>query len=285
MAYVFYAPFGLAAIHFLDRAGNQAMAAFRPALDLTDAEIEARRYELVTLPAGRTVWLMLALGAAIGLGVVGTQDPNALALFGRTRQEALLLITPFAIAGYMGFAAVIWHTIRQLRSVARLHREARLDLFDPGPLYAFSALAMRTGFVWIFVGYYSLTVSGAYVAGNAVALPVSISNFVVAAACFILPLYGLHGRLVVEKARLRHEASTRVEAMTAELYRRVDGRELAGIKEITDAYTGVVSARDQVLKLPTWPWPPRAIGQFVTALVLPIVIYLVSRFIGQQLGS
>jgi hypothetical protein len=285
MTYVFYAPFALAAIHFLDRAGTQAMAVFRPALDLTDTEIEARRYELVTLPAGPTVWAMLAIGTAIGVGVATTQTAAALAMFGPTSAEALFLTIPFAIAGYTGFAALSWHTIRQLRAVARLHREAHLDLFDTGPIYAFSGLTMRTGFVWIFVGYYSLTVSGAFVSVNAIALPLSIANFVVAAACFVLPLYGLHGRLVAEKARLLRGASTRVAAMTSELYGRVDGGQLTGIKEITDGYAGVVAARDQVLKLPTWPWPPRAIGQFATALVLPIVIFVATRIVGQQLGT
>jgi hypothetical protein len=283
--YVFYGPFALAAIHFLDRAGNQAMAVFRPALDMTDTEIEDRRYELVTLRAGRTIWLIVAVGVAIGLGVAGTQAEAALALFSRTRAEGLFIVVPFAVLGYMGFAALIWHTFRQLRLVAQLHREARLDLFDTGPIYAFSGLTMRTGLVWITVGYYSLTVSGAFVTDNPVALPVSLFNFVVAAACFVLPLYGLHGRLVVEKARLLHDAAARVEAMRSALYGRVDSRELTGIKEVTDAYTGVIAARDQVLKLPTWPWPPRALGQFATALILPIVIYVVSRLVGQQFGA
>ena len=283
--YVFYAPFALAAIHFLDRAGNQAMAVFRPALDLTAAEIEDRRYELVTLRAGRTIWCIVAVGVAIGVGVAGTQSAEALAIFSRTRAEGLFLVVPFAIIGYIGFAALIWHTFRQLQLVARLHREARLDLFDTGPIYAFSGLTMRTGLVWIAVGYYSLTVSSAFVTTNPVALPISFTNFVVGAACFVLPLYGLHGRLVVEKARLLHEASARVAAMSGALYSRVDARELTGIKEVTDAYTGVVAARDQVLKLPTWPWPPRALGQFATALILPIVIYVVSRLVGQQLGA
>jgi len=285
MTYVFYGPFALAAIHFLDRAGTQAMAVFRPALDLSDAEIEARRYELVTLRSGRTGWAILAVGTAIGVGVATTQSAEAFALFGRTSTEALFLVIPFAIAGYIGFAALVWHTIRQLRAVARLHREAHLDLFDTGPIYAFSGLTMRTGFVWIFVGYYSLTVSGAFVSVNAIALPLSIANFFVAAACFVLPLYGLHARLVTEKARLLRGASARVAAMTAELYGRVDGLQLTGIKEVTDGYSGVVTARDQVLKLPTWPWPPRAIGQFATALVLPIVVFVITRVVGQQLGT
>lgn len=283
--YVFYGPFALAAIQFLDRAGNQAMAVFRPALALTDAEIEARRYELVTLPAGRTIWLIAAVGVAIGVGVAGTQTPAALAVFSQTRDEGLFLVVPFAVLGYIGFAALIWHTYRQLQLVAQLHRDAHLDLFDTGPIYAFSGLTMRTGLVWIAVGYYSLTVNGALVTENPVALPVSIANFVIGAACFVLPLYGLHGRLVIEKARLLKEASTRVAAMSSALYGRVDARELAGIKEVTDAYAGVIAARDQVLKLPTWPWPPRAIGQFATALVLPIVIYIVTRLVGQQLGT
>ena len=285
LGFVFYGPFGVAAIHYLNRAGNHAMAAFRPALRLSDEEIEVRRYELVTFPAGGWLWVFLAVGVVLGVGVVATQQAAAVGMFGPTLADWLIVAAPVAVAGYSGFAAVTFHTLRQLRCVARLHREAHIDLFDVGPLYAFSGLTMRTGLVWITVGYYSLTVSAAFVSGNAIALPVTLGNFVFATACFVVPLYGLHGRLVDVKAGLLREASRRVEAVTTQLYARVDGEQLAGIKEVTDALGGVVAARDQVLKLPTWPWPPRALGQFATALVLPVVVYVVSRLVGQQLGT
>ena len=112
-AIVFYAPFGVAAVRFTDRAGNHAMSVFRRALDLDDEAIEMRRYELVTLPAGR-LWACVVAGTAIGSAVILTQSNEATLALGRTVTEGALIALPFAILGYTAAAAFVWHTIRQL---------------------------------------------------------------------------------------------------------------------------------------------------------------------------
>ena len=102
----------------------------------------------------------------------------------------------------------------------------------------------------------------------------------VGVACFILPLVGIHGRLAGEKGRLMEAANERLHVATAELYRRIDSGELAGVTELNNAVTGVTTIRTQITRLPTWPWSPDVLRGFVTALILPILIWVVTHQLG-----
>ena len=275
-----YGPFTLAVLHYLSRVASRAIEAFRPASGMTDEVYERSRYELITMPAGR-IWVAVVIGSLIALITVLSAPAAALGPYGGTPLSALAALGPTALLGYGTFPIALYQTIRQLRLVERFHREAtNLDLFDTAPLYAFSRLTVQIGLTFVLVGYYSLTVNGSFQAGNTVALAVLAASIGVGVACFFLPLWGIHARLVAEKAALVRGANLRVQALSDTLYRRVDDDALAGVKEVTDALAVVIVTRDQALKLPTWPWPPQLLRGFVSALLLPVIVYLVSRSVG-----
>jgi hypothetical protein len=187
--------------------------------------------------------------------------------------------------GFTMLVVLGYHTVRQLRLVDRIHREApALDPFLEKPLFAFSRLTMQTSIAFLLVGYYVLTVNGGFVTRNPVALPVTALTFLVGLACFIVPVWGMHGRLAAEKDRLLADANVRVKAAMGELYRRVDAMELTGTSEVSDALGGVIASRDLVRSLPTWPWPPDVLSAFVTALILPILVFVVTNQLGGLFG-
>ncbi len=277
---VVYGPFALAMVQYLDDVAAAAFETFRPALGLPDGDIETLRYELVTLPAA---WVRPAavVGAVMGALTVILAPQSIAARFGSTSAEVLVAGGPATVFGYTLFAIFIAHTIRQLRSVARIHRDARrLDLYDDGPLYAFSRLTVRTGLAYLAAAYFTLVINGGSLAGDPVSLGASVVVVAVAIACFILPLQGIHGRLVTEKARLMEAANRRLLMVTDELYRRMDTDELAGIADLNSAMSGVTAVRERVLRLPTWPWPPQVLRGFVTALLIPVVIWFVTQRLG-----
>jgi hypothetical protein len=278
-----YGPYSIAASHYLFRVAGQSMDAFRPASGLSDADFALRRYELVTLPAGR-LWVALLLGGIVALGSIVFAPASALAPYGQTPLAALLVLGPAALFGYVMFPVVAYQTIRELRAVERLHREATaLDLFDTAPIYAFSRLTMQIGLAFVFVGYYSLTVNAGFQAGNLFSLATVGSGVLLGVACFIVPLWGIHGRLVADKTRLVRGVNLRAQALQEELYRRVDALNLAAIKEVTDALGGVYATRDQVARLPTWPWPPQVLRGFISAILLPVVVFLITRYVASQI--
>jgi hypothetical protein len=136
----------------------------------------------------------------------------------------------------------------------------------------------------VFVGYYSLTVNGAFAAGNLVVLGALAASLVVGIATFVVPLWGIHERLADEKAILVRGVEDRVGRMGTEMYRRIDAGEFDGSKVISEALAGMTPLRDRIQRLPTWPWPPQLLRGFVSALVLPLVIYVLTRLVSTSLG-
>jgi hypothetical protein len=102
---------------------------------------------------------------------------------------------------------------------------------------------------------------------------------------FVVPLWGIHDRLVHEKAQLMAQAERRLGQVAAEMDRRIDAGAFATTKEITDTLAGVTLLRERVARLPTWPWPPQVLRGFLSALLAPIVVYVVARLVSAQFGT
>lgn len=277
-----YGPYTLAALHVIVRVAGTSIATFRPASGLSDADYERRRYELVTIPSG-WLWICVAVGAVVGLATIVYAPAGATASYGDTVSQVLIVAGPAAAFGYGMFAAAAYETVRMLRQVDRLHREATaLDLYDTGPLYAFSRLTVLFGIGYVFAGYYGLVANAAYQA-SVLAISIVGLSILMGVACFIVPLWGIHGRLSAEKATLMRGVNLRAQALQEELFHRVDGSTLAGVKDVTDALGGVYATRDQIVKLPTWPWPPQVLRGFISAILLPVVVFILTRLVGSQL--
>jgi hypothetical protein len=281
---VAFGPLLLAATHYLVRTAARAMDTFQPASGLSDAEFAARRYELVTVPAGE-LWLPTALGAAVGIGSILTASPEGLAPFGSKVTSTLVVLGPAAVLGYAAAMVLLYQSIRQLRHVARLLDEASaIDLFDTSPLFAFSRLTASVGLVVVFVAYYAFATNAAYQLGNVLAIGVIVANVILGIVVFVVPLLGVHDRLVDEKAALVRGVDQRFGALRAELYGRVDASNISGAKEVVDTLGGLELIRQRIDKLPTWPWPPALLRGFVSAILLPIVVYLLTRVAGNVIG-
>jgi hypothetical protein len=203
-----------------------------------------------------------------------------------TRPLVIAAYMPILLMGYSMLPAGIIHLSRQLRLVARIHREARaIDPFDRVPVYAFSRLTAQAGLVFLVVAYYSLTVNGSFQAGNVVSLATIGVAIALGVACFVVPLWGIHDRLVLEKDNLLREVDERMTRLGAEMYTRIDAGEFDSTKVITDGLAGMVTLRERISRLPTWPWPPQVFRGFLSALLLPVIVYLVSRVIATQIGA
>jgi len=105
-----------------------------------------------------------------------------------------------------------------------------------------------------------------------------------ALGAFLLPLWKVHQRLVAEKRRLLGAVNRRVEAAIERLHQALDGDDLTRVKEIDTALAGLRTERGVLADIPTWPWSIATISGFVSALVLPIALFLVQLIIKNLLG-
>lgn len=280
---VAYGPFLLAVLAAANFVSKQSLAAFWPATGWPEADRPGWEAAFVNTP-GPWGWVSLAIGIPLAIGSFLSAPTSSFGV-GDDRLVLFVAYLPALILGYTMAPAAFIHTVRQLRLVARIHREAtQIDPFDRGPVYAFSRLTVLTGLGYVLVGYYSLTVNGAFSAGNLLAGAALAASIIVGVVTFVVPLWGIHERLVDEKANLLRGVEDRVGRISTEMYRRIDAGEYDGSKALSDTLAGVTTLRDRIQRLPTWPWPQQLLRGFVSALILPLVIYVLTRLVSTSIG-
>lgn len=181
-------------------------------------------------------------------------------------------------------AVFVYHILRQLRMVSLIHASARhVSLFRLTPLYAFSGLTAQTGIGLLLLNYFSvLTDPTAFVNPPLTALRVFAS--LVAVACFVLPLRGMHQRIAAEKARLRAETNTQLEATIQEVLRRADTENPRGTYHLNQLMASLVTTRELLAKIPTWPWETSTLTGFITAFLLPLALRLLNMLLERFAG-
>ena len=106
---------------------------------------------------------------------------------------------------------------------------------------------------------------------------------IISTIAFVVPLYGLHGRLEVEKDRLQAEVEVRLKGLLAELNRDVDARDLRRADDLNKTLAPMLQQREVIARLPTWPWSTGTLRAIVTAILLPVFLFIVQLLLGRIL--
>lgn len=266
-------------IAYLDRAARASWRSFRPALAVEEERVSRLREELTVIPA-RPAAILTIIGFALTAGTYAA-DPAGSRI---TDLSAAGLALRFVAEGLVGalILVLLYHTVRQMRAVDRIHAAAaRIDLLRPAPLYAFSRLTARTAIGIVLLIYSSVIADpGAWSAINlALILPWLVVPTLVAAGAFVLPLKGMHERIVAEKERLQSACAVRIESVTASIHHAIDDDDLTRADGLNKMLASLVFERELLAHLPTWPWKPGTAGAFATAILLPVGLFIVTRFI------
>jgi hypothetical protein len=105
----------------------------------------------------------------------------------------------------------------------------------------------------------------------------------VALAVFVWPLWGVHRLLEAEKGEQMTAVEQRLKAAVATLYQRVDSGELAEMDQVEKTIASLKTTRDIVDARPTWPWQPSTLRGLATAILLPIVLWLLQELLQRLL--
>ena len=266
--------------HYFDDWAEAALASFRPAMALDDTEYENLRYQLTTMPRLQTL-VANVIGVAVGSIYVLALSPDLINQFQfyasppGTVSDVMMFLLDFLV-----YSILIYHTIHQLRMVSRIYAKClQVDLFQLGPLYAFSSLAGRIAIgialmtsAWIYAISLGRSDNVVYLLAPFVAIPLLVVTF-------ILPLTGIHGILQQEKRRLQGENSLHIKATIQELHRRAETGEYGQMDGVNKAMDSLVKEQTVLDKIPTWPWQPETIRWVGTALLLPIILAVVTRLL------
>jgi hypothetical protein len=154
------------------------------------------------------------------------------------------------------------------------------------PLYAFSGITALTA-VTLAIGAYGWTALNPenLQKVDLVSIGILVLITVLALASFVWPLAGIHRLLGEEKGRLLDETNVRLKATIAELHRQIDEGDLEDVSNLNTALSTLEMERTALKAIPTWPWEPETPRLLITALGLPLGLWIIQYILQLLLGS
>lgn len=268
--------YACALMGYLDRVAARSFDSFQVLLTVPDSERELLRRRLASLPAG----------GAVAAGVSGMMVAGLLIVVSPESTRTLKLATSLPaqifdglvfLATWFAFGVLIYHTVHQLHLVSRVYSAGvNVDLFHLGPFHAFSGLTAQTA-AGITVLNYAWFATDPGIATRPVSLIVTLLFVIIAMLVFALPLWSAHQLLVAEKGRLQGEATLRVEKAVQALHSHIDGDKLGDAPNLSGALTGLEIEQRMLAALPTWPWSTELLRTLASAVMLPVLLWLLER--------
>lgn len=274
-----------ALVHYLDSEAKRALRALRPAMAprVDDEQYGKLEFRLATLPALPTLLVCLAVVTAAVLTNLFSAPPETLKEVTSSPAATSVTYAMYLLTWWM-VATFVYHTIHQLQTINHIYTDhTQINLYRTSPLYALSRVTALTAASLTIPTYAWLAINP-----DLLAEPIAIAIFVVITALalvvFVLPMMGIHRLLVEEKARMQNDAALRFEAVAGELHQRIDSGNLEGMDALNDAISSLKVERDALKAAPTWPWPPETVRLLVTALALPLGLWLIQFVVQRAFG-
>lgn len=275
----------LGLMHLLDTRARNAVAALAPRLALDAEGVAELSYRLSVAPARPAAIVAILAPASTAIGYL--LDPVGSGIVGYDAAAMAFRIVAEGLITAL-FVVLLLHTFRQLRLIAGVHRDIKdLNLFDQGPLYAMSGVTSTTAIGLLLL----LGPSVLLIPAGANAAYIVLTGFwyglagVAAAAAFFLPLRGVHARLGAEKRRLRGEVGRRIAQTAEALNTAVDTGDGPAVDLRHRSLTALIAERDLIERAPTWPWSGSSITGLVSAILLPLVLFVIQRGIAAVLPA
>lgn len=281
-------PLVLFVIYNTDNLAEEAMHRFEPLVRTKRDEFQDLSYRITTMPAG--IPAILYLVALVLMGWLAIQDPRMVIYETPTGDiHPLSWVIGFilSVPSYSMAPIIFYHALRQLYLITKVFELVdEVNVFHQQPMYAFSGLTMRTA-LWflsmVYVTYVSNLLYEATLTEDTINL--SIAAGLVPASLFvvIVPLLGIHRRLVHAKGDVLAKNSHQIEKAQLNLYKAIDKNDADHIKSADAAITSLYRVHEQLKAVPTWPWATGSFRNFLSAILIPMMLWLLqtlaSRFL------
>jgi hypothetical protein len=266
----------VALYHYLTRVGSQSLQDFRPLLEVDEAEIAQIDFSLNYLPSWMN-WILLILTVPGSVWYVFS-SPNT---FGEIVPQTILpacVVLVLSVIVVMAVYSQFFRIIRQVRILQDLYQRAsNINLLYLEPAHAFARLTASTGgglILLMVVGilYNPELATGVTLAGVILAVFFSI-------LIFIVPLMGMRRRLISEKNQYLKKIGDLLQVTTDKIHSMVGNQNESDISAAKSTMSALIEERALIEKVSTWPWNPGTIRGFASTLLLPIVLWLITRLL------
>lgn len=272
----------LALYHYLTRVSSQALKKFRPLLGVDDSEVARIDNELRILPR----WLgLIAIPVGLGFAIAMYFGDNA--PFGTiiTRTPLPYVVdaagTSFLVAT---FYCLVIRSIRQLYMVSRLHAQVtNVNLQKLDPAHAFSTLTARTGIGLILLLIFIYILEPASLDTTPIEVFFVSVIVLLSIAVFILPVIGIRDQLEAEKRRLLNQTSDLLQVANDSFHSKINSRDYKDLGGMEIAIRTLNHELELIGKISTWPWDLETFRGFISAVLLPIFLWLITQLLERLL--
>jgi hypothetical protein len=272
----------LAIITHLDRVAMDALSSFSPLINIDEKALKKLKFEFSTMPAIPVIlsgifWLinyLILTYLTYQVFYVG---------YGLGKLLSVVIFVEGLIS-YSTGSVIYYHSLRQLYLVNRTVLVHQFDLFHLDPVYAFSRLTAQIGIAWMLMLSLTLLVFPISLVSLPV-LMVLVLQIFLAIAAFVLPLWFVHSRLVSEKRKLISEHNQRVKETLSNFHGMLEENRMAEADKHNFAINALVNERSLLTSIPTWPWRSGTFTGFLSALVLPIILFIIQLVIKKFTGG
>jgi hypothetical protein len=272
----------MAIMTYVDSVSLSALSSFRPLLDIDEEQYNGLKYEFTNMPPRGVFLSGLFWGVVyLLLTYLGYQSFYVAYELG-SFLTAVVIAT--GLISYLTGSIIYYHSQRHLSLVNRTVRTAKkFNLFRLDPVYAFSRVTSLIGASWMLMLTLTLLALPIRLA-TGLGLAIMAAQILFAIAAFVLPLWVVHRRLETEKLRLLAELNLRVESTIKLLHASLDDNKLENSSHFSDAMASLSAEREVLNAVPTWPWRVGTLTGFLSAIVLPIAIFIIQFVIEKWLG-
>ena len=121
----------------------------------------------------------------------------------------------------------------------------RINLFNLSPIYTFAGLTMRLAMGWLIIAYaWALTTPNLF--QNVVFIATTGFMQIVAILTFVLPLLGVHEKIVEKKAQSLNEIGTRLEGMVEEMSKVDDNYDKERLSKLKDILSTLSMTEERI---------------------------------------
>ncbi len=275
---------GIVFLILLDRIAHRAIDRFSVLLPAKKNELELVRYQLTNIPAGSA--LVFTVLIVLTIVISSYFDPTFLVV---DNPVSVAIFVFFAAFSYSLAPLMLYQGFRQLNLVTKAYRMVdEINLFHLQPLYAFSGLTMTSSLFWIlilnlnFVSNFSEG-SPTSVADIFLAYVLVLPYLILAFITFIVPLWGIHQRIQRTKEVEIEKNGMQIEKVHGILYKHLNKGEYKKGNDLEKSLNSLYRMREQIEKVPTWPWNPGTLRSFLSAVFLPLGIWLLQQLLSRFL--
>lgn len=277
----------IAALHYLSAEGRLALAEFRGAMNADEKTVRRLEYRLTRIPK----WPVLGINVALAfiLILLTSMDPQLVAPEPLSPTTMLMLLI-YSSLGFSFVPIFIYQTLRQLRIVAEMYAMVEhVNVFNLQPLYVLSGLTAKTAAAWILLANLTLALNVIFNFGMqgldlSFTIPLLLAQVFFALLAFIVPLWGVHRRIEQDKDQVLEQNSHRLESAYRELERRMKEGDLADMDAFQKGAMALVAFRKEITSISTWPWQPATFRGFLSAVLLPILLFVVQQVLVRFIG-